>query len=279
MEDKKIVNHFFHPLLFFGSQCLLVLPIIVSLDPIVRNSIWRWRDIKSEERFNSRFLTFFTFGPFLFTLIVSFLFGIRLATRYGSPFWFLMPLFFLFHFERDESKVGFRRSLAIYAGVFLIFFGWLVGDSLIYPSWDSSIAVNYPIKNLGEQTQKIWNQHFDTPCPLIGGEYCISVSAAITMKDRPRIHACYRYDFNKGKQTDLLLHSYEEMNRKGGILLWHDDGREEYLNGVPMQLHTLYPKAKVLQPILLQCPTLWGYDEKKIGIAIVPTSDADYSFD
>jgi hypothetical protein len=124
------------------------------------------------------------------------------------------------------------------------------------------------MRECGVQVQAVWNRWETEPCTFVGGEYRLAAAAGIGMSDHPRVHANLKTDANFAKPTDLTLHTDEELNRNGGVILWTIDGRDSYPNDVPANLFNRYPTAEVLPPIILptkyckQIPT-------RIGVAVV----------
>ena len=267
--DGGAITRLTSPLFFLGGQILIVLPMLLALLPIVGLRPKR-RPLVPEERLTSRFLLFFTLFPFACFLFYGVIVGGALSVRYGAQLWSLVGLLVLFHFERNESRQALRRSgiVAFFIGATIL--GFIAVEALVAPFFiEPSFCVNFPMRELGKQTQAVWNRFETEPCPFVGGEYRLAAAAGIGMSDHPLVQANLKTDANVAKPTALTLHTDEELNRSGGIILWKIDGRTDYPSGVPINLFNRYPTAKVQPPIRLTFRTASSPVSVEIGIAVV----------
>ena len=262
------ISHLTSPLYFLGGQLLIVLPMVIALLPLIRALSSRkrgqeggshalkrtrlFRPLTPEEMLTSRFLLFFTFFPFACFLLYCILVGGHISVRYGAQLWSLVGLLILFHFERNESWQALKRSgilMLLINSVILVF---IAAEALVVPFFlGPSFDIDFPMHEFGQQTQTIWNRLETEPCPFVGGEYRLAAAAGITMPDHPRVHANLKDDANYAKKTAFSLHSDEELNHHGGVILWTNDGRSSYPNGVPSNLLNRYPTAEVQPSIRL----------------------------
>ena len=263
------LSHLTSPPYFLGGQLLIVLPMVIALLPII-GGLPRRRPLAPDEMLTSRFLLFFTFFPFACFLLYCVLVGGKISVRYGAQLWSLVGLLVLFHVERNEERQAFWRSGLLTLSINGLMLGFIVAEALVAPFFiGPSFDIDFPMHELGKQTQVVWNRLETEPCPFVGGEYRLAAVAGIAMPDHPRVQANLKDDANYAKTTEFTLHTDEELNRQGGMILWTNDGRDSYPNGIPTNLLNRYPTAEVQPSIHLTMHAAGKTFFVEIGVAVV----------
>ena len=252
LDKRPIVggwgDHLLCPIVFIlGSLALLCISPILLLVP---NLGWRWKRRTADnetERETLNYLLCCIGIPFLLLIIIS---GVKelVRTTYGFPMWFFLGVYLLLQFQRRDCSLSFIRMMR-WTSLFVCVFAVVFVIQAVYGSHITGKPshFHFPMKELGAECDRIWYSRFDSPCPYTSGYWGYAAFAAQTMKDRPSVHFYY------GRLDDPNLlprgqwSSDEEVNRKGGILLW--DASEQ----IPVWVHRRFPKAEVL-PETLELP-------------------------
>jgi hypothetical protein len=267
-DESFFRNHIFYTIRFLFFQIIILAPLLFALLPIT-GVRWKFRTLHSYEKFDSHFLLFFTFFPIGCILTFNLICGGSLSARYGSLMWSLCGLLVLFHIEQKMTKRTFMQSGKIVAILDSALICYLIGICVFVPLLTGASPIrHFPIRNFGTQTQRIWNNYYSVPCPLVGGEYDLAAYAGIGMNDHPLVGATDYDDFNVTGSSLVRLHSDTEINQKGGMVFWTID--ERYPDAIPKTLYDRYPEAKVLPAVLLESKTCFKNFPLEIGVAVIP---------
>lgn len=277
-DHTTLLDHLTAPAAFAGSQILIVLPILIPLIWLL-GFLWqlRWKTVTSENADSDRvererrFLTFMIFVPFTIQVII-FALGGRMKPTYGSPLWTLLGLWFVVVFQRREGTAAVRNTVLAAVGIMAITVVVFCADyKLHYLIKDRPNRIHFPGPALGSALDAAWHQRFDVPCPYLSGDWIITGSASLYMKERPSV-LCYYYGLDEDQTPVGLYASDDDLNRSGGMVVWNQwDGKEP--TGAPDYLKTRYPTAEIA-PTVLSVPyqTRHRLPPLKVRYAIVPPS-------
>ena len=253
------------PIIFvLGELGLLAVSPLLLLVPILG---WHWKrrlPDNETERETLNYLLCCMGIPFLLLIFAS---GIKeiARTTYGFPLWFFLGIYLLLQFQRRDSHEALVRS-AKWAGLAVTVF---VVVFVIQALYDPHITgtpsrYHYPMRELGAECDRIWQERFHVPCRHVTGDEWIHCGfAAHNMNTRPSVH-CYYGAVPMGEWV-----AYDKVNQKGGIVLWDaSDFPEQF---IPDWVHRHFPRAEVL-PEKLEFPykTRANIQPLRIGIALVP---------
>jgi len=265
-EMPGIIAYFYYPI--HGVLCafglILISPLLLLLPSLGRK--WKIRQPESEtENEMLQYLLYCMAFPFLVISSVT-LFGLKSSAAHTYPLWFVLGIYLLLRFQRQDGVDIFRRtlgwtSLAVFAMVIITII-YAVGAPYLR---GTAGALHFPMRELGEKCDEIWYSRFDTPCLYTTGGWFYAGNAAYAMRDRPTVH--FYYD-NIGDPNALPTGTWstdEDVNREGGIILWGAPGL-----GIPDWVHNRFPRAEVLpEPLVLTYRFGDKIPPRKVGIAIV----------
>lgn len=256
-------KHFFFPLRFTGGVFAALLPSLLIALPLTGRP-WRWRiraDLKnnSPARFQIAFLSVMVFLPLSIYLVFSLL-GYFQPTRYAMPIGMLAPLLSLTILELKTDGVSRPRTLRLGAIVLIgLMIAWSAKSYYETHYGKNPYQPAYPGRALAEQVERVWTEHYGkTPCSFVAGFYHIQLPGYVHVYGKRRIpvHASYV----------TLRSTNEEMNRRGGIVLWELDRPEET---PPDWITWRFSRAQVLTPLTIPRARP-DWPPVRVGIALIP---------
>ncbi len=251
-------NHFFFPAQFAWQQWEVFIPAIVLYIVLLLGK--RPALSKQETKisaFDRSFLFYASVMPFLLTLILSLVLGIKLRAGWGMPllsFWGLLLVALLPPYLTKAKIYRFLSVTYIFMAVLLT--GYTI--SLVH-SKDTSSA-NFPGREIATTITKLWHDTYHTDLAYVAGSRWISGNISFYSKDSPAVFI----------RWDKLLSPWIEvkkMQEKGAVFVW-DESNDESL---PKEVKNQFANLSKTQTL-----TFNWYRNKhdlapiKLGIAFLP---------
>ena len=262
-------DHLICPIVFaLGNFSFLIISPILLLVPTLG---WRWKrqvPTNDTEKETRNYLLCCIGIPFLLFALAC---GMKelIRTTYGYPLWFFLGVYLLLQFQRRDSDLSFVRTMKWTFLAVLVFAVVYIVQAIYGPYITGKPShVHYPMRELGAECDRIWDDRFDTPCRYVTGDsYLHGGFVAHAMKDRPSFHFYY---FGGIQSPDAIPMGEwvtdENVNEKGGIIVWEAKDQT-----VPDWVHRRFPKAEVLlEPLELPYKTGAKIPPLRLGIALVP---------
>jgi len=208
--DFHLLNHIIHPLQFTLDMLFAIAPAI-----IIFLLLGRPRKITPlPDRFDNLFLLFLGLGPFLLTILLSFITGLRLITQWGTPLFSYLGIM-LFAWFKPDIKDNAQRFVR---GVILVFIlGLLVYGSMIilgpYITGKGERAL-FPGPDIAAQVTKDWHSRFKTSLPFVAGSRWLAGNVGFYSPDRPVAY----FDWS---QTASPWVNEHELREKGAVFIWN----------------------------------------------------------
>lgn len=249
-------NHIFFPTQFAYQQLQAFLPtgILFSLLFIGKKPLTNTLKISS---FDKSFLFFIGIGPFLFTVLLSFLFGIKLRAGWGMPLLSLTPVILFAFVSPRLSKIKIYSLLTF---IYIFIFSLLTGYSFSLIRSTTTTSANFPGREIAQLVTKLWHDRYHTPLSYVAGSRWIGGNIAFYSPDHPSVFI----EWDKSRSPWINM---QELEQNGAIFVWDITGHEKLSSAVQMLFPQLINRSELsfdwkrnyanLPPI-------------KIGIAILP---------
>lgn len=175
-------NHFWFPAQFFYEQLVIALPTLILYASLFIGKGTPTRSVATSV-FDKRFLCCAAFLPFVFTLLVSACFNLRLHAAWGSPLMTLWPLA-LFVFGQAPI-LSLKKIHAMIATVIILMFliAAVYSYSLSHSTTPSS--ANFSGKILAETLTSEWHERYHVPLSYVAGSRFLVGSMNYYSPDHP----------------------------------------------------------------------------------------------
>jgi len=278
-QPRHLGDHLINPLKFLGGQAALLIPVILSLVPVLG---WRWRPEanrwnffpkKAEpaniEEWKNQFLLFVVIVPILIQLLVGVVGGGKMRSGLGTHLWLFFPLLLLYGFQTAASPRNLKTASWYAIGIMLItmlcFVGHYQVDALI---GKKPADIAFPGRQLAKEVEKVWHERYDQPIPYVAGEWKLGGNVAFYGKDRPSVHAFGGNNTFADGQPITTWSSDEDLYAKGAVILWEI---REGQNPEPPDFKQRFPEAIVIpEPLEIPYQTKRQFPPLQVGLALIP---------
>jgi hypothetical protein len=260
--DFKTVSHgigahFYWPYYFFIQQLgsLAVSLILVAF-------LWRCNREKTPiSRTQKQFLGFLGLGPLAITLAISFVCGMYLYAKWGTPYFSLLPAFIIAlrrpHINAQWLKVYFIIGVAC-----IILSAFIRGSFLLFGPAITSRAhpdAYFPGPQIANRVTHLWHTHAKGPLKYIAGSHYLAANIAVYAKSQPAPYMGWSH-------AQSAWANDHDLKKSGAMFAWWDTKRQ----GLPKNIKARFPKAKYLGDFVFQKATNTKVTPVIIGIAYLP---------
>jgi 4-amino-4-deoxy-L-arabinose transferase-like glycosyltransferase len=248
-------NHFFFPAQFAWQQGQAFLPalllfalVLIGKKPVLLSPPLPVRS------FDKTFLWVVGMGPFLLTILLSLVLGIKLRAGWGMP---LLSLWGILLVMLCQPALTLMKLYRFMAAVFLLMALLIIGYcvSLIYSNSPSS--ANFPGREVAQFITQTWHEKYHTPLRYVAGSRWIGGNILHYSSDHPAVFV--EWDVRKAPWIDL-----RDLQKQGAVFVW-DIGEGETLPAEVKAKFSLQEETVVTFP--------WHRNKKiapvKIGVAIL----------
>lgn len=249
--------HIWQPLRFALVQSMVLAPVIlmaILLSGKIKPNLTNWFNNKEP-----RFILTFTLLPFLLTLLVSVVFGLRLKSMWGTPLWPLAGIALLRLWQPQRLNV--KYFIALWLFLFLLAPLVYVTQLLVGPHVRSHVSrAHFPGKEIALFTAQEWRERYDKALPAVGGSLWLAGNIAFYAPERPPVYV----DLEHGKS---LWMDDREFRESGGVIVW-DGG---YFPTPPFEaLMQRFPSVEIQTNQVFSWQTSANIPSFTLGWAIVP---------
>lgn len=180
-------NHFLFPLQFIYEQFLIALPMFILYVALFfghTQEISESHESKTDT-FNQRFLFCAAILPFLFTVLVSLLFALKLHAGWGSPLMTLWPLTLFVWFKRPLLSMKKMYVMTSVVSILMCALAVAYAMSLMYSNTPTS--ANFPGKKLAKIITAEWHERYHTPLLYVAGARFLAGSVSYYSPDHPSV--------------------------------------------------------------------------------------------
>jgi 4-amino-4-deoxy-L-arabinose transferase-like glycosyltransferase len=258
-------NHLFFPLQFAWQQLEVFLPaclLLTSLyyfkkSPQLEASLpnFSWRN------FNCLFLICVGLGPFLLTILLSFIMGIKLRAGWGMPLLSCWGILLLLIAPPRISEKRWRVFLfSIFSLMLILASAYTV--SLIRSKDESS--ANFPGKEIAEHMSTLWHNTYAEPLAFVAGSRWVGGNIAFYSADHPAVFI----EWDKKRAPWIAL---DQLNQKGAIFVWSITDHET----MPKEIYKQFPRLSASQVLEFSWKrNVYHLKPIRIGMAILPPARA-----
>ncbi|EKD70260.1 MAG: undecaprenyl-phosphomannose:protein mannosyltransferase [uncultured bacterium] len=253
-------NHLFFPLQFAWQQLEAFLPALLLF-----SFLFIGKKSNSAKftltQFDKAFLFYVGLGPFLLTILLSIIFGIKLRAGWGMPLQSLWGIILVAAIQPaiTETKIkNFIIMIFMLMGLLLTGYAY----SLIY-SKDTSSA-NFPGREMAAYITQEWNKKYHTKLEYVAGSRWIGGNIGFYSTDHPAVFI--EWDNKRAPWINT-----EEMKKKGAIFVWDITDNET----LPLEVKQQFPTLS--QPMIMEFDwkrNYYGLEPAKIGVAFLPPQKA-----
>lgn len=183
--------------------------------------------------FNNRFLLFAGMGPFIITILLSAVTGMKLRAGWGQPLLSLWSLMLLAWLMPHLTRARLQRFI-IAAVIFFIAIVTAYCVALTRASEPSS--ANFPGKKIATELTQEWQQRYHTPLHYVAGPRWIAGNVAYYSSDHPAVYMEWNRVFSPW--IDEV-----ELNRQGAIFIWDEEPGENAVQ----QLKKRFGRMQMMQ--------------------------------
>lgn len=206
------LNHLQNPLQFSWEQIEVFLPAIGFA------VVFLWLDKKPffaapplfVKSFDKVFLFFMGAGPFILTLFLSVVTGIKLRAAWGQPLLSLWGIIFIAWLNPYITRPRFYRFLAVFITLFMLTL--FVYSMMLLRADDSSSAI-FPGEKIAQVFTQEWHERYHQKLRYVAGSRWITSNLAFYSKDHPAVYI----DWDPAASPWI---NEKKLREAGGIFFW-----------------------------------------------------------
>ncbi len=256
--EPSWINHFFFPAQFTWQQLQVFLPAIAltTFLFIGKKSPTATPPFQLTA-FNRRFLMVVGLGPFLLTILLSLVLGIKLRAGWGMP---LLSLFGIILVALLKPQLTTTKLKCFLASIFLLMIlSAGIYSASIIDSRDMSSA-NFPGRSIANTLTQNWHDHYHTPLRYVAGSRWVGGNIGFYSPDHPTVFI--EWDKRRAPWINILA-----LKKQGAIFIWNISENETLPAAIQQQFPKLQ-KATVME-------FAWQRNKHhlaptKLGVAILP---------
>jgi hypothetical protein len=278
--DTETFDHRWSALMFLLSQGLRLVPVMVVVGMMVRRRTGSTSDGKQSIAYASGslgspdrpFVAVAVLGPLVLHLVASVALGVTLRDIWGAPLWTFSGLLVLLFVQTDSSYRAWRRTIAAWATVVALSLLLVLAGNLAGGWRGKPQRIHYPGRQLAAELTRRWQERFETPVPIVAGDWWLAGLICCHAPHRPTLYASLEPaafgvdpysrpgDPRRYVSPDPRTSPWTgdaDLNARGGLLVWDADA---YGEDVPEWLTERFPRTLPQKPLVLPCaaggPTL-----------------------
>ncbi len=208
---QSIQKPFFYTLLFTRQQFIVLIPFFIllvslfvgkkSTPPIKRFHL---------DTFDNLFLLYVGLGPFLITLLLSAITGMRLRAGWGEPLFSLWGIIFIVWLQPYITQRRFLRFILI---IFGLLFALAISYSIALIRAEKPSSANFPGKNIAMTLTREWINQYHTPLRYVAGSRWVAGNISFYSTNHPQVY------INWDNQVSPWIDE-EQIRKKGAIFTW-----------------------------------------------------------
>ncbi len=257
-EEAVWWNHLWYPLEFLLSQAAILAPfLILALYYRLKHGLTT-APLKGAGGI--------AFGAYLFTLVISALFGIAPVTMWAAPMPLAIGIWLVSRFPIAKHP----RPMVLTALLISLFY--ITAYTIVY-GFAPRIRtkphrVNYPGQEIAAQVEQLWNQCSDAPFDYIIADEWAGGIVNHYGQQQPSVVI----------HGDYTLSPYlneEDVRRKGALVFWlksrnHESEKQKSMEREFPELQTQFSKIQPLPDLIIPWPRRNDDRAGRYGVAFIP---------
>jgi len=230
-------NHLFFPAQFFWQIIEVILPALFLIGLLFINSkpsrVDNQLSWQSISQLDKQFLFFVGLGPFLLTILLSAVMGIKLRAGWGQPLLSLWGLILIMGLQPylNLTITKFYRFLVI----IIVFLGVnITAYSIALIRADEPSSANYPGKIIATSITQRWYRKYHTSINYIAGSRFAAGNIAFYSKDHPQVYI--DWDQKISPWIDE-----KKLKQQGAVFVWElQDNQKNLIHKIKVR----FPKMQ-----------------------------------
>ncbi|MFQ5946496.1 MAG: glycosyltransferase family 39 protein, partial [Anaerolineae bacterium] len=251
--------HIMYPIAFFLAQTLANGgAVLLHLALAARNTVGR--TYRPSLSFEGAFPWVVGLGPFLVTILVSAVFGLRLRSMWGTPLWNFTGLMLLLGWTVGINQQALRRftfAWILIVGIGACGYVGAVQRLALFP------RAHFPGELLGTSITDKWHGMYDDTLRIVGGRTWVAGNIAFYSKDRPSV-------FVGLESRESPWVNDADVRKHGAVLVWEIRKGGE---AMPAGWLSRFPDAITQPPLTFPWHGHADVAPLKVGWAVVPPPD------
>jgi 4-amino-4-deoxy-L-arabinose transferase-like glycosyltransferase len=211
-------NHCFFPAQFAWQQFEVILPVLFLLFFLfLGEKPLRLQPPLHINRFDKEFLLLVGMGPFLLTILLAAVTGIKLRAGWGQPLFSLGGMIAIVWLQPYLTATKFYRFVTV---VFCFLALTVSAYSIALIRADQPSSANYPGKIIAATLTQRWHEKYHTPIKYVAGSRWLAGNIAFYSNDHPQVFIDWDPRYSPWIDETKLKHD-------GAIFVWDltDDQR------------------------------------------------------
>lgn len=204
-------GHLLNPGRFVYSQFLAIGVAIIAFLSIKKARLFK--KIKIDTSFESLYPWVVGIGPFIFLLLLSLIFNIRLRSMWGAPIWGFVGIILFLIFDVKFTQNIYRRFIKNIIVVALLFVLLFFGAYFVAPYYGVKMAGDYPGQKLAKFFTEVWRKETGKPLKIVAGLIKPIGSIALYSEDKPKVITNMRLDHAPWVTE-------EDIKKHGMLIVW-----------------------------------------------------------
>ncbi len=204
-------NHFNYSSLFAWQQFEAFVPsILFTLFLFVGRQPLQQTPRIAINSFDKEFLFYVGLGPFLLTVLLSALTGIKLRAGWGEPLLSLWGIILIAWLQPRVTMQKFYRFVVLFFSLYTLM---VVSYASALIKAEEPSSANFPGENIANLLTQEWHEKYHTPLPYVAGSRWLAGNIAFYSLDNPSVY------INWDKKLSPWIDE-ESMKNKGAIFVW-----------------------------------------------------------
>ncbi|OGT56773.1 MAG: hypothetical protein A3F14_04450 [Gammaproteobacteria bacterium RIFCSPHIGHO2_12_FULL_43_28] len=257
-STPKWTNHFFFPAQFAWQQLQAFLPAIILYALLfIGKKPLAVTPQTNLSRFDKQFLFYAGPGPFLLTMLLSLVTGIKLRAGWGMP---LLSLWGIILVASIQPRLSIKKITVFLTLIFTLITLLLLGYDLSLVNSPDPSTANFPGKFIAAKMTEDWHNEFNTKLEYVAGSRWVSGNIEFYSKDHPAVFI----EWDKKRAPWINM---DDMKKKGAVFVWNITEKES----LPREIRIKFPTLKPSRIMTFDWQrNYYHLAPVKIGVAILP---------
>lgn len=265
---RSLFDHILNPLHF-----LLLMIGMAAIPTVVYFACFkRIKTNINVPAYDKQFIAIHCFGPLALTCLFSFATGASLRLFWGTPLLTLFGIWLVLTLNPTPTQTALKRYGIISVSLFIFWLFAYVLLETVYPfmiNRGDALYELFPGKQVAQQIDKLWYEHYQTPLKYVAGTREYVVSVTVFSKDHPAGYFEWNPNFSQWINE-------KDLRQQGAVFMWK--ARNSNTN-IPTAIAKRFPSAKFVGTyqfnyVLNQWITHWinfkPIPPIYIGVALLP---------
>jgi len=175
--DQNLLDHLFHPIIFFGKQLGILIPFFLMVLLLVSK-------LKTKFNFKDKkllFLLTINIVPMILILSTSMLMGVKIRTMWMTPFYLFFGILFVYIFQNQINIKKIKSFIVTFIILFIFspFFYAYVSIT------KDNKRTDYPGKEIAELVERKWTKNFSNEIMYVIGDEWHAGNLSYHLASRP----------------------------------------------------------------------------------------------